>query len=489
MTTVRRFDAVSLSKKEKHDSGYLRVDGFIARTGIQEYARADGTIRRELRLPEEVFAPAAMRSFALVPVTNLHPPGLLTPETAKSYTVGAIGESVRQDGDHLAATMMIHDAGAMKAISEGRSKLSCGYSCEMDDTPGVWNGQKYDSIQRNIRGNHLALVDVPRAGLTAALRLDAADACSPELASDKTSVVGSSSSSKQHNTETNPMKIRIDGQDIEMTEANAGLIQSSIDRLASNAQAKHDSAVSAERAKTESVQKDLDAASKRLDHAKANVAAFVEHMDSGIKVPCPFCDAMTPGKLTKLDGSAEDCGACVGKGEMPSALLGAIDVSALKGDKLFAEPARLDAASQVRLDSERGERGVKLSRAIRDHVDHAVDHSVAKRAALKLIAERALGAEEAAKLDGKSELEVKRAIVAAKKSTLKLDGKDAAYINAAFDTVVVDLPTHVDQIRGLVNPVGPSAFAPRADGGNSSAKQRMNERNANAWKRQTESAK
>ena len=105
-----------------------------------------------------------MRSFQLVPVTNLHPSGLLTPDTAKDHAVGAIGESVRQDGDHLAATMMIHDAVAMQSISDGRSKLSCGYTCEMDDTPGVWKGQAYDAIQRNIVGNHLALVDVARAG-------------------------------------------------------------------------------------------------------------------------------------------------------------------------------------------------------------------------------------------------------------------------------------------------------------------------------------
>jgi hypothetical protein len=31
-------------------------------------------------------------------------------------------------------------------------------------TPGVWNGQRYDGVMRNIRANHLALVKEGRQG-------------------------------------------------------------------------------------------------------------------------------------------------------------------------------------------------------------------------------------------------------------------------------------------------------------------------------------
>lgn len=39
-----------------------------------------------------------------------------------------------------------------------------GYRCRYDFTPGFWNGQEYDVVQRALRGNHVALVDEGRMG-------------------------------------------------------------------------------------------------------------------------------------------------------------------------------------------------------------------------------------------------------------------------------------------------------------------------------------
>jgi hypothetical protein len=49
-------------------------------------------------------------------------------------------------------------------IDSGKKELSIGYRCLYDLTPGVYNGQQYDAVQREIRGNHLALVEEGRAG-------------------------------------------------------------------------------------------------------------------------------------------------------------------------------------------------------------------------------------------------------------------------------------------------------------------------------------
>jgi hypothetical protein len=46
------------------------------------------------------------------------------------------------------------------------------------DIPGVPDGQRYDAIQRNIRGNHVALVDLGRAGPEVSIRMDHADGVS-----------------------------------------------------------------------------------------------------------------------------------------------------------------------------------------------------------------------------------------------------------------------------------------------------------------------
>lgn len=42
--------------------------------------------------------------------------------------------------------------------------LSLGYRCKYELTPGIYNGQPYDAIQRDIRFNHIALVDEGRMG-------------------------------------------------------------------------------------------------------------------------------------------------------------------------------------------------------------------------------------------------------------------------------------------------------------------------------------
>jgi hypothetical protein len=58
-------------------------------------------------------------------------------------------------------------------------ELSCGYTCDVDHTPGTYNGEKYDAIQKNIRYNHVALgaKDFGRAGSEVKLRMDGAGLC------------------------------------------------------------------------------------------------------------------------------------------------------------------------------------------------------------------------------------------------------------------------------------------------------------------------
>lgn len=180
---VRRYDAGEFSTSvERLDNGYLRADAHITRTGVFAYRLPDGTMRRELRLPSEVFRQDALGSFELAPLTNDHPKGLLDAKNTAKHQVGTVS-NVRQDGDHVAARVQITDAKAIEAAESGKRELSCGYDCRLDMTPGVTldveglpNGLRYDAIQRDIRGNHVALVAVGRAGDSASIHLDSADA-------------------------------------------------------------------------------------------------------------------------------------------------------------------------------------------------------------------------------------------------------------------------------------------------------------------------
>jgi hypothetical protein len=168
-----RIDASStLRPVRRMADGRVHVDAFITRAGIFEYLNPDGSIRRELRAPEEVFDPTSMRSFQMLPVTNNHPPGLLSAADAKKYMVGMTGENVSRDDERIRTSLMVADENTIKEMEAGKIQVSCGYNCKIDATPGTHPIYgKYDVRQTDIRGNHVAIVDKGRAG-DASIRMD-----------------------------------------------------------------------------------------------------------------------------------------------------------------------------------------------------------------------------------------------------------------------------------------------------------------------------
>ena len=170
-----RYDRAAI-RAEKTDEGYLIDTPIVGRIGIQEYRRADGTIRRELRMPEDVFEVDSLASFAGKPITDDHPAERVTAANAKKLMIGTMtGSGVQEDGT-VKAPIVIYDAEVIDKIEKGgKRELSLGYRVELDETPGEWEGCPYDAVQRKIRINHLALVRTGRAGV-ARLNLDRDDA-------------------------------------------------------------------------------------------------------------------------------------------------------------------------------------------------------------------------------------------------------------------------------------------------------------------------
>lgn len=146
----------------------------IARTGEQEYlGREIGlsgedsdrliTVRRP---PEEVFSNAAMASFEGKPATNDHPPDLIGPDDVAVYEKGH-AQNVRKGSgewaEYILADLHIHDRELIDAIQRGKREISCGYECEyVPNEDGTYT-------QKNIRGNHVAVVERGRAGKRAAI--------------------------------------------------------------------------------------------------------------------------------------------------------------------------------------------------------------------------------------------------------------------------------------------------------------------------------
>ena len=170
LKTVKRLDSIPLSPAFFTAEGYLRDRPIVTTCGIFEYIGDNGEVIRELRLPEEVFAPESLESYKGKPIIITHEAGEVNKDNARQEQIGTILSPGQRDGDSVRAEIVIHDTDAMKAC--GLKELSLGYDVDIDPTPGTYRGQPYDSIQRNIRVNHLALVDEARAGHTARLNLD-----------------------------------------------------------------------------------------------------------------------------------------------------------------------------------------------------------------------------------------------------------------------------------------------------------------------------
>lgn len=171
-----RYDRCAI-KASRTDEGYLVDTPIVGRTGIQLYKNADGTVRRELRPAEEVFNADSLATYAGKPITDEHPNEPVTAKNAKKLSVGTMS-AAKQDADNVVASIVVHDIEMIdKLMNGGKRELSLGYKVDLDKTPGEWNGQKYDAVQRNIRINHLAIVPRGRAG-NARLNLDRLDAVS-----------------------------------------------------------------------------------------------------------------------------------------------------------------------------------------------------------------------------------------------------------------------------------------------------------------------
>jgi hypothetical protein len=167
-------DSLTLDAPKRTKEGFLAVRAKAARAGIYEYLGreidptgshfASDQIVRVWRSPEEVFNRDSVHSFLLKPVTDDHPSVPVTMDNWRQHARGVNAGAMR-DGDFLAFDLVLMDRSAIDAVDSGKRELSNGYTSELDFTPGVTaDGKPYDAQQRNIRGNHIAIVKAGRAG-------------------------------------------------------------------------------------------------------------------------------------------------------------------------------------------------------------------------------------------------------------------------------------------------------------------------------------
>ena len=167
-------DTLTLDAPKRTKDGFLAVRAKAARSGVYDYSALEvgglergfkaGDTVKVYRPADEVFAPDSVASFLAKPVTNDHPSVPVTADNWKQHARG-VNMGALRDGEYLAFDLVLMDSALIADVDSGKRELSNGYSCELVWGDGVApDGQAYDAIQRNIRGNHIAVVDKGRAG-------------------------------------------------------------------------------------------------------------------------------------------------------------------------------------------------------------------------------------------------------------------------------------------------------------------------------------
>ena len=160
------------SQRRKDLNSFIEVkENPISKTGVFPYlGRSIGApepdrIYYVYRPEEELNNPETIESFKLIPFVDEHT------MLGEGYTAaeqkgvhGVLGENIVYKDGYLKANIKIFSEKVKELLAAGKKELSAGYRCVYERASGAWNGQAYHYIQRNIRGNHLALVGAGRMG-------------------------------------------------------------------------------------------------------------------------------------------------------------------------------------------------------------------------------------------------------------------------------------------------------------------------------------
>lgn len=167
-----RFDKNPLPKVVRTPEGYIKGSAIVTRTGVFKYIDNQGNVRLELRHPDDILEEDSLDSLKQIPITVEHPTVLVDSSNVKQLGVGLTGETVKVDGENIKTTVTITSIDGVEAINSGKEELSLGYTLDLEEEEGIYNGQPYTHRQKNIRYNHLAIVERARAGANARLNFD-----------------------------------------------------------------------------------------------------------------------------------------------------------------------------------------------------------------------------------------------------------------------------------------------------------------------------
>lgn len=387
---VQRLDSIRLDESFFTPEGFFIDSPKVTKVGIFEYKNPDGSIRRELRLPEYVFDKKSLDTYEGKPVIITHDAMRVTKDNVSDEIVGTmISKGYRDsDSDSVRVKVVIHDIDNVK--QSGLRELSLGYDLVLDETPGEWKGQPYDAIQTNIVVNHLALVRDARAGDQARLNLDSKQSMKgvlAKMAKKKSAALSGAELQKKIAAYKEKGVTRLDELELILKkeiELDSG-------------------------AKTDEIPPDID----KNGDAEAEIGP-----DEKLKLIKEKFDGMSKdSEAPTLDGYLKDIGA----------LLECIEYLQAKYD------ATLAAEDAKKSDADPDDKETAMN------VD-SIDAIVGERIRLGRLGDKL-------NLDGLEEMkpiDAKKAIVKAVLPNMRLDGKSTVYIQAAFDQAVEQVDARKD---------------------------------------------
>jgi 8-oxo-dGTP pyrophosphatase MutT (NUDIX family) len=130
--------------------------------GFDELGLDPTRIYMLLRDPEEL--KKSVPTWNSVPLLNEHVP-VSAADHKPDSVVGATGSDAAFNPPYLDNSLVIWAQDSIRGVETGRQQeISCAYYYDPDMTPGNYEGVPYDGVMRNIRANHVALVEKGRAG-------------------------------------------------------------------------------------------------------------------------------------------------------------------------------------------------------------------------------------------------------------------------------------------------------------------------------------
>ena len=423
-----RYDVGQITSVERTPQGFLKIPGFATRTGVFVYRDRDGGIRRELRHPDDVFAPESLKTLANVPVTLEHPPVMVTPENFKQYSCGYTTDRVDVNRDLVETDLIVAEQTAIASIeSRERRELSCGYLADLVPEIGTFNGAPYDCRQKNIRYNHLAVVKSGRGGPEIRLRMDSLDAV----------MMGTKS-------------VVVMGQEVEMPADAAAAVEAmleSYDEMKGKVYS----------LEAEFMKKDVDINQKGVsptipveqgpEDGRSAGAKKDEEMSPGVK----SAKGLDAEEEKKKDAEEEKAKKDADEKEKKDAFEKKSDAEKVEELKKDLDVAKAKAdAMEAKCDAMEAEKkdgsisppvsGKPSGAPMYDRKDAADFHkAVNARVALVNKAALLVGKETIAKFDSMSDDEIRAACIMARHPKQDMKGKSATYLEVRFDSLCEQL--------------------------------------------------